>query len=76
MSETDILRDAVSKAVADLEGKFTAKRLARALIAKACDISIANEGPMATVWMTDGATNLLAGRWSTESIEMFIEHQR
>lgn len=74
--ETDILRAAVAKAIAPLEGEFSSKRLARALIAAACDLSIADRGVMPTVWMTQEANGLLAGRWSPESIEMYIETTR
>lgn len=74
--ETQRLRSAIDKALAGIEGKFSATRLSRALVAKACDISIANDGHIATVWMTERATNLLAGHWSRESVQMYIEHQR
>jgi hypothetical protein len=46
--------------------------LARALVAKACDMSLDEQGMLATTWLTQRASDLLSGHWSPESIEVYI----
>jgi hypothetical protein len=47
--------------------------LAKALMAKSIDISLAAMGTLATVHIVNRAGDLLGGHWSPESIAMFIE---
>ena len=76
MTETEQLRSRIDDLVATLGDQFPKQKLARALVAKACDVSLADVGPMSTIWMTEHATGLLAGHWSPPSIETFIDTKR
>ncbi len=76
MTDLAKLRERIDSAIASLEGEFPAEPLSRALLVKSCEISLASLGPLPTVWMTEGATNLLAGHWSPSGIEMFIETRK
>ena len=52
---------------------FPRPMVARALLAKAFDLSLESTGMTGTMQMTDRARDLLAGRWCTETIRGFIE---
>ena len=72
-SEAQRLRARVNRLVAQLGDEFEKPMLARALVAKACNVSLEAVGTLATANMTRHATNLLAGHWSEETESMFIE---
>ena len=74
-TEVERLRARVNWFAAQLGDEFPKQMLARALVAEACDISLADSGfgALATANMTRHATNLLAGHWSAETIQTFIE---
>ena len=52
---------------------FPRPMVARALLAKAFDLSLESTGMTGTTQMADRARDLLGGRWSTETIRAFIE---
>ena len=56
----------------ELDG-FPRPMVARALLAKAFDLSLESTGMTGTTQMADRARDLLGGRWSTETIRAFIE---
>jgi hypothetical protein len=74
-TETERLRARIDRFVARLGDEFPKEKLARALLAKGCDVSLADAGLTATVWMANHAANLLAGHWSAGSVETFIERK-
>lgn len=74
MTATQELRARIDEAVAQLDD-IPPQKLARLLVAKACDISLGAGNAMQAAWITEGATNLLAGRWSAETIENFINRE-
>lgn len=73
MTETQTLRARIDELLGDLERDFPKQRVARALVAKACDISLIDGGALPTVKMLTGATSLLAGQWVPDNVAMFIE---
>lgn len=72
-SETQDLRERIDGLVAQLGKEVPRQKLARALMAKACDVSLTEVGTMGAIAMTEHATSLLAGRWAPSMIETFIE---
>lgn len=75
-SETQRLRSRIDELVAQIGDEFPRQKVARALTAKACDVSLEHVGTMATVWMTEHATNMLAGHWAPDTVETFIDTVR
>lgn len=73
MTDVERLRSRLNEILADFGKEFPQEMLARAFIATGCDISLADTGLMSTIWMTERATNLLAGHWSHDLVNTFIE---
>ena len=56
----------------ELDG-FPRSMVARALMTKGLDLSLAATGMNETLKLTERLVDLLGGRWSAESIKTFIE---
>ena len=72
-SDVQKLRDRIDQLVTQIGDDWPSEMLARALVAKACDVSLATKGMPATIWMTQRAEDLLAGHWTRETADLFIE---
>jgi hypothetical protein len=75
-SETERLQSRIDRLVDGIGDEYGKQTVARALVAKACNVSLAASGSLATMWMLEHASNLMGGRWGPDSIKCFIETKR
>jgi hypothetical protein len=73
MTEIEQLRTRIDEFVTQLGHDFPKHMVARSLVVKGCDVSLANVGLMSTSNMMEQAANLLTGRWVPRLVELFIE---
>jgi hypothetical protein len=73
MTETQLLRARINELVAQLGNDMPQQKLARALMAKACDVALNEVGAMGAISMAEQATNLLAGRCTEERIRNYLQ---
>jgi hypothetical protein len=69
----ELLSERIDLFIAELGEEFPLSLVAKALTAKALDLSLAEVGALPTISMIRRAADLLGGRWTPESIEMFIK---
>lgn len=75
-TETQSLLERVAQFVSETEKEFPKQKLARALVAAGCNVSIAKDSVNATAWMLGEASGLIAGHWTSDRIELFIDVKR
>ena len=73
MSETQQLRTRIDELVAQLGADYPEQMIVRALIAKACNISLSDLGLLATMHVMEKAVSLLAGHWAPDRVQLFID---
>jgi hypothetical protein len=71
------LRNRIDSVVQDLEtAGFSASVIARALLVEGADRLVEIYGPLAAGWMAARLEGLLAGQWTPDTQNLFIESYR
>jgi hypothetical protein len=72
-TETEKLRDTIDTLVAQLGNDFEPQKVGRALLAKGADVLLASSGMTGAIWGVQRVEGLLAGHWTKEMSDMFVE---
>ena len=71
-NDVDRLRDRIDSFVATLGDDFPMQTLGRALMGKGAEIILADNGMMSAIWSAQRLEDLLAGRFTPETLDLFI----